>query len=111
MSGFIPTTQVILLEPKVEEDEYGDPVDTYARSRKSVPAHIAENKASVPDPSTGTLTIVTNHTALLPGHLGVARGWRIKDLKTNTTYVVERIRRRNTFIGHSPIRAELQLVE
>ena len=111
MSGFIPTTQALLLEPKVEKDEYGDDRDVYARSKKSIPAHIAENKASVPDPSSGTLVIVTNHTALVPGHTKVERGWRIIDQKTDTTYAVERVRRRNTFIGSSPLRLELQLVE
>lgn len=111
MSGFIPTTQVMLLERSEGTDEYGDPVDEYRRGKKAVPAHIAENKAEVPDPSTGTLTIVTNHTALLPGHLQVTRGQRLVDLKTDITYVVERIRRRNTFVGQSPVRAELQLVE
>lgn len=112
MSGFIPTTQVKLLERKEGTDSFGDPVDEYARGKKSIPAHIAENKAKVPDPSTGTLIIVTNYTALLPGSLlKVERGTRIVDLKTETTYVIERVRRRSTFIGFSPIRAELQLVE
>ena len=111
MSGFIPTTQVALLEKAEETDEYGDPVDVYRRGKKAVPAHIAENKAQVPDPSTGTLIIVTNHTGLVPGHLKVDRGQRIVDLKTDTTYVIERVRRRNTFIGNSPLRLELQLVE
>lgn len=111
MSGFIPSTQVKLLERKTGTDEFGDPVDEYARGKKSVPAHIAENKARVPDPSTGTLTIVSNHTALLPGHVKVERGTRIVDLKTETTYVVERVRRRNSFVGFSPLRLELQLVE
>lgn len=111
MSGFIPTTQVKLLERSEGTDDFGDPKDVYARGRKSVPAHIAEKRANVPDPSSGTMTIATNHVALLPGNLKIERGTRIVDLKTEITYVVERVRKPNTFVGGSPQRVELQLVE
>lgn len=111
MSGFIPTTTVILLDRETGTDEYGDPVDIYRQGRRRVPAHIAEQQADVADPSTGTLITVRTYKALLPAGLDVQSGSRLRDLKDDTYYMVESVTKPSTFTGMSPLRCVLQLVE
>lgn len=111
MSGFIPTTSVVLLERETGTDEYGDAIDVYRQGRRRVPAHIAEQTADVADPSTGTLITVRTFKALLPGHVDVERGSRLRDMKTDTYFLVESVTRPSSFTGSGPIRAVLQLVE
>lgn len=110
MSGFIPTTQVILLDRETGTDEYGDPIDVYRQGRRRVAAHIAEESVDVADPSSGTLMTVRTFKALLPGGLKVERGSRLRDLKDDAYYMVESVTKPSTFTGMSPLRCVLQLV-
>ncbi len=110
-AAFRPTTTATFYEtPDGTVDEFLDPVDNDTVAASGVPISIIQQTVRQFLPAENRLTNITTYTARLRGNVSVKDTTRIKDERTNDTYLVEGITRPQDPMGAAAIRLDLRKI-